>query len=94
MFANVAALNGETCFQIYYAMKSQFTEIYGMSTESEGSATLLQYIKERGAPPHIHNDNSKMQTSKAWNEICNQYLIQTSTTEPYQPQQNPSERRI
>ena len=85
VFATVTALNGETCFQIYFAMESQFTEIYGMSTKSEGATTLLQYIKERGAPSHIHNDNSKMQTSKAWNEICNQYLIQTSTTEPYQP---------
>ena len=94
VFASVTALNGETCFQVYYSMTSFFTEVYGVTTEAEGSTTRLQYIKERGALSHIHNDNSKMQTSKAWNDICNQYLIQTSTTEPHQPQQNPCERRI
>ena len=47
-----------------------------------------------GAPLNIHNDNSKMQTSKAWNELTNLYNIATSTTEPYHPQQNPAEQRI
>lgn len=94
VFANVPALNGETCFQVYFFMKSFFTEVYGMSMESEGSTMLLQYIKDRGAPLHLHNNNSKIQTSKVWSDICNQYLIQTSTTEPHQPQQNPCERRI
>ena len=94
VFASIPALEGETCFQLYHALKSLFTEVYGMSSESEGSTTLLMYIKERGAPSTLHNDNSKMQTSRAWKEICNQYLIHTTTTEPYHPNQNPAERRI
>ena len=35
-----------------------------------------------------------MQTSRAWIELTNQYNIATSTTEPYNPNQNPAEHRI
>ena len=94
VFASVTALNRETCFQVYYSMTSSFTEVYGMSTELEGSTTLLQYIKDSRAPSHIHNENSKLQTSKVWNDICNQYLIQTSMMELYQPQQNPCKKDV
>ena len=92
VFSSVKALGKETCWQIYYATISHFLEVYTMVTESEGSKSLLKYIKERGAPVSIHSDNSKMQTGKAWNDICNMYNISQSTTEPHHPQQNPSER--
>ena len=94
VFASIPALEGETCFQLYHALTSLFTEVYGMLTESEGSTTLLMYIKERGALSTLHNDNSKMQTSKAWKDICNQHLIHTTTTEPYHPNQNACERCV
>lgn len=87
----MAALDGETCFQLYYSTASQFTVIYGMPTKLEGCFTIQKYIKEMGAPLNIHNDNSMMQTSHAWFELTNQYSIATSTTEPYHPQQNSSE---
>ena len=65
-----------------------------MSTENEGPTTLLKFIKEHGAMACLRNDNSKMQTSRTWDDICNQYLISTETTEPHHPHQNPSEHRI
>ena len=65
-----------------------------MSTKSEGPTTHFRFIKQRGAPSCIHSDNLKMQTSAAWNDICNQYLIKTTTTKPYHPNQNPCEPRI
>ena len=40
------------------------------------------------------NDNSKMQTGLKWMEICNDYNIGTSTTEPKHPWQNRAERKI
>ena len=61
---------------------------------SKDKFLLRAQIKEMGAPLNIHNDNSKMQTSKAWVELTNQYLISTPTTEPHHPQQNPAERHI
>lgn len=90
---NVSALDGETCFQVYFGLESYYTEIYGMYADSEVPTTLLRYIKERGDPSWLHNDNSKMQTSRAWNDICNQYLIKTTTTEPYHPNQNSCEHQ-
>ena len=94
VFASITAIDGETCFQLYYGITSKLTIPDGMSTESEGSNSFRKYIKEYGAPLHIHNDNSKMQTSRAWTKLTNQYNIATSTTEPYHPNQNPAERRI
>ena len=94
VFSSVIAIDGETCFQIYYGITSKFTVPIGMVTESEGCNSLWKYIKEFGAPLQIHNDNSKMQTSRAWIELTNQYNISTSTTEPHHPNQNPAERRI
>ena len=65
-----------------------------MSTESEGPQTLLRFIRFRGAMSCLRNDNSKMQTSNAWNDILDQYSIKSETTEPHHPHQNQVERRI
>ena len=42
----------------------------------------------------IKNDNSKMQTSKAWNQVLRKYNIAEQNTEPQHPHQNKAERRI
>ena len=65
-----------------------------MRTESQGTTTLQDFIRDVGAPYHMHNDNSKMQTSKAWKDILRQYNISASTTEPHHPWQNYAERKI
>ena len=94
MFSKIQALGGETCAQCYLGLTSKVLEAYGMALESEGPGSLLRFIRERGAMAGLKNDNSKMQTSKKWNSILDQYSIAAETTEPYHPQQNQVERKI
>ena len=93
-FSSVTAIGGETCVQLFVFRESEFIKPYGMRSESEGPSRLQDLIREIGAPFHIHNDNSKMQTSEAWRELERTYNISDSTTEPHNPQQNPAERKI
>ena len=65
-----------------------------MRTESAGPSTLQDFIRDVGAPKHLHNDNAKMETGKAWTELLRKYIISSSTTEPHHPQQNPAECTI
>ena len=65
-----------------------------MNTDSEVPYTLKNFISNVGEPTGIHNDNSKIQTSKAWHDVLMKYCIDDSTTEPQHPHQNPSDRNI
>ena len=67
---------------------------YGLKSESQGCEALKDFTREVGAPYHIMNDNSKMQTLKAWNDILRRYNIGDSTCEPHNQQKNPAERAI
>ena len=42
----------------------------------------------------MRNDNSKMQTSEAWNKILRKYNIAEENTEPKNPQWNPAEHKF
>ena len=53
-----------------------------------------KHIVDIGAPKHIRNDNAKAVTSILWMKIILKYNISGSKTEPYNLQQNPSERMI
>lgn len=92
--AGVKVIDGESCVQMYYGVESTFTDCYGMTRESEGPSTLLKFIKETGAPFILKNDCAKMETSKTWTKILDQYNIRAELSEPYQQQQNQVERRI
>ena len=70
------------------------TKIYGMNSESAGPETLKDFFREIGVPLSIRRDNSKMQCSEAWNTIMRKCNSQDKFTEPYNPQQNPAERKI
>ena len=93
-FSSVKAITGESCCQIFVGLTSGLTYCYGMKTESEGASKLQEFIRQVGAPFSLRNDNSKMQTSTAFLDICNLYNIGTKTTEPHHPHQNPAENRI
>ena len=93
-FSSTKSITGETCCQLFFGKKSKFCVVYGMVNESDGSSILQRFISDYGAPFTLHNDNSKMQTSIAWNKILNQYNILGTCTEPYNPQQNAAERQI
>jgi len=61
MFANVWAIGGHTCAQVYWGFVSHYINVYGMSSESEGPRTLDDFACEEGIPAIMQSDNSKMQ---------------------------------
>ncbi|MGH3053454.1 MAG: hypothetical protein ACRDL7_00575, partial [Gaiellaceae bacterium] len=93
-FASETAIGGFTCAQIYCGRKSKYIAMYPMTSESQGPSTLQDFIRDKGAPFSIKNDNSQMQLGKVWTEICRTYNIKQSTTEPKHPWQNKAERVI
>ena len=58
-----------------------------MRTESEGSQTFEDFIRENGAP-------YALQTGHSFKNILRKYNIRSENTEPHRPTQNPAERRI
>ena len=95
-FSSVTSISDmHTCMQIFVGSRSSmYTKVYGMRTESEGPATLEQFITDVGAPYHLLSDNAKMETSRAWKDILRKYNVSIHTTEPYHPNQNYAERKI
>ena len=49
-FSSKPAKDGITCAQLYVGKKSGLTEVFGMSTESQFSETLQDFIRKWGAP--------------------------------------------
>ena len=93
-FSSTPGIGGINCAQVFVGKSSNFGQIYGMKSESQGSEALEEFISEIGAPHHLHSDNAQMETSKTWKNILRKYNISSSTTEPRNPQQNYAERMI
>ena len=93
-FSSEVGRNGETCAQLYVGKHSTFTVVKCMKTESQMPDTLLDLIREYGAPTALFSDNAKSETSKAVKDILRQYNIHDMQSEPHHPNQNPAERRI
>ncbi len=93
-FSSDKGLNGETGAQLYVGKKSHLTEVFGMTTESQMSETLQDFIHKWGAPDALLSDNAKAEMSKAVKRILHEYGIMDLQTEPHHPNQNPAERRI
>jgi hypothetical protein len=47
-----------------------------------------------GIPQTIHSDNAKELMQGEWKEICNEFMINTTYTEPHSPWQNRAEGQI
>ena len=74
-FASETALGGINCFQLFVDKSSMRTSVHGMQNEHQGPDALEDFIRDKGAPYVIRNDNFKMQTSKAWSKILQKYNI-------------------
>ena len=93
-FSKVTSYEGYNCMQLYCGTKSQRVIQYGMTTESNGPDTLLDFFRNIGVPLSLRRDNAKMQASAAWQDIMRKYNCKDQFIEPYNPQQNTAERRI
>lgn len=93
-FSNTTGLGGVTCAQLFSGLKSRYVSVHGMKSEQEGPEALEDFIREKGAPYAVKNDNSKMQLGQAWMKLLRKYNIASLNTEPHHPHQNEGERRI
>ena len=80
MLSHVVWINtsfgGYTCAQLYYGVKSKYIALYPMTTESQGSDTLEDLCRNRGAHINIMNDRAQMERGKTRTAICHKYNIE------------------
>jgi hypothetical protein len=92
-FSSVPTLNGNTMAQIY-TNDLAFTRIYPMRLESQTHETLSSFIHEIGIPSSLHSDNAKELMQGRFKDLCKEYHIPCSYTEPHSPWQNRAENAI
>jgi hypothetical protein len=93
-FSKTTSYEGYNCAQIFVGQNSMRIQQYGLVSESQGPDALLDFFRNIGVPLSMRRDNAKMQASQAWQDIMRKYNCKDEFTEPYNPQQNPAERRI
>ena len=80
--------------QHFVGLETYCEHNYGMVRESEGPDSLLDFFRQEGVPTTLVRDNSKMQTSKTWNDYLRRYWVKDGFIEPYYSHQNPAETDI
>ena len=85
---------GTTMVQLFCGCTSLLTAVYSMSSETQISGALEDFIRHHGAPNALFSDNAKAQTGKAVQEILRMYAIKDFQCEPHHQHQNFAERRI
>ncbi len=72
----------------------KFLRIFPMKKKSDAPSTLLELIQDIGIPSAIHTDGAKeLQYGKCC-DVCQEYGIKQTVTEPYSPWQNGAEVNI
>jgi hypothetical protein len=92
-FASVPTLNGCKMAQIY-VNDLNFNKVYTMKTKSETADTLRTFIHEVGIPHTLHSDDAKELLHGPFKQLCKEYGIPCTYTEPYSPWQNRAEGGI
>ncbi len=92
-FASVPSLNGCKMAQIFIN-DLNFSKVYPMQAKSETSDTLKAFIHDVGIPHTLHSDDAKELMQGAFKQVCKDYNIPCTYTEPYSPWQNRAEGGI
>ena len=93
-FASVRDVSGAWCSQVFWGLSSHMINVYGMIKESQGPDRADDFMREQGIPAVFRSDNSRMQRyGKNMLRRLRQLLVGAEYTEPYHPQQNPTEMR-
>lgn len=71
-----------------------FSKVYPMQAKSETSDTLKAFIHDVGIPHTLHSDDAKELMQGAFKQVCKDYNIPCTYTEPYSPWQNRAEGGI
>jgi hypothetical protein len=80
--------------QLSVGMKSMFTSVNGVKTESKFPGVLMEFIQSVGVMKGLFSDIAKSEISNAVTEILHQYHIGHKCSEPYYQNQNPAEQCI
>jgi hypothetical protein len=94
VYADVPAIDdGSEAAVIFCGTDTQVTDIYGIKSDKQFVNTLEDDIRQRGAPNKLISDRAQVEISKKVLDILHTFCISDWQSEPYQQQQNPSERR-
>jgi hypothetical protein len=94
VYADVPAIDdGSEAAVIFCGTDTQVTDIYGIKSDKQFVNTLEDNIRQRGAPNKLISDRAQVEISKKVLDILRTFCISDWQSEPYQQQQNPSERR-
>jgi hypothetical protein len=86
-FSSVPSINGCKMAQIYRNDLS-FVKVYPMQAKSNTADTLSAFIHDVGIPHMIHSDDAPELLHGKFRQLCKEYNIPCSYTEPYSPWQN------
>ena len=93
-FPSVTSDRGNTCSQLFIGQKSKRWEVFPLKSEFQNGIALQDYIRKCRAPLTIKKDNAQSELGKKWLDTCCSQCINTETTKPHHPWQNPCEREI
>ena len=62
--ANCKSLGGYTCAQVFYGITSHMINVYGMKSESEVPKAYQDFMRMRGIPHTLRQDNATSEKSE------------------------------
>jgi hypothetical protein len=77
-----------------YTNDLAFTRVYPMKLKLQAHESLATFIHEVGIPSSLHLDDAKELMQGKFKELCKQYHIPCTYTEPHSPWQNRAENAI
>ena len=90
-FSSVQSVRGYTCWNLHSYKDSQLDVVHLQQRRSQGLSNLKRCFVANGVPHTVHTDNAREFTSKKWKNYLSS--IKSTSTEPFHPNQNLSERR-
>jgi IS30 family transposase len=92
-FSGVPMLNGNSMVQLF-TNDLAFTRVYPMKLKSQAHESLSTFIHEVGIPSSLHSDDAKELMQGKFKDLCKEFNIPCTYTEPYSPWQNRAENAI
>ena len=93
-FPSVKSKRGNTCSQFFAGQSSRRWDVFPLKSEKYNDTALQDFTRQVGAPDVLISDNAQSETGADWTKHCRTYCINTKTTEPHTPWQNPAEPDI
>jgi hypothetical protein len=89
-FSQVPTLNGNSMAQLY-TNDLAFTRVYPMKLKSQAHESLSAFIHEIGIPSSLHSDDAKELMQGKFKDLCKEFHIPCTNSEPHSPWQNRAE---